>query len=190
MDADEQDEREILYFFIRVCPRPIQEEYRQLRIVSNLLRLPSASAWRRWAGPATSTSATPTTCGRDYDVAAMQAHAHAVLDAAWRGGRALLRRRALLRPGRGVPGHAGCARARSPPEAVTVGSKWGYTYTAGWQVQADAHEVKEHSLAALRRQWPRARPTSAATCACTRSTRPRSKAACSTMRRCWPSWPR
>jgi aryl-alcohol dehydrogenase-like predicted oxidoreductase len=36
---------------------------------------------------------------------------------------------------------------------VVVGSKWGYTYTAGWQVEAAAHEVKEHSLAVLQRQW-------------------------------------
>jgi aryl-alcohol dehydrogenase-like predicted oxidoreductase len=35
---------------------------------------------------------------------------------------------------------------------VTVGSKWGYTYTAGWQVEAEVHEVKEHSLPVLQRQ--------------------------------------
>src|SRR5262249_29436735 len=39
-----------------------------------------------------------------------------------------------------------------PPEQVTVSSKWGYTYTAGWQVEAERHEVKDHSLATLRRQ--------------------------------------
>ena len=31
-------------------------------------------------------------------------------------------------------------------------SKWGYTYTADWKIEADAHEVKEHSLAVLNRQ--------------------------------------
>lgn len=36
---------------------------------------------------------------------------------------------------------------------VTVGSKWGYTYTANWQTQAAVHEVKEHSLPVLQRQW-------------------------------------
>ena len=35
---------------------------------------------------------------------------------------------------------------------MTVGSKWGYTYTADWRVDAEVHEVKEHSLAVLRRQ--------------------------------------
>ncbi len=35
---------------------------------------------------------------------------------------------------------------------VTVGSKWGYTYTAGWEVDADPPEVKDLSAAAFRRQ--------------------------------------
>jgi len=39
-----------------------------------------------------------------------------------------------------------------PPNAVTVGSKWGYTYVGDWQVDARVHEVKDHSLVALRRQ--------------------------------------
>jgi aryl-alcohol dehydrogenase-like predicted oxidoreductase len=39
-----------------------------------------------------------------------------------------------------------------PPKSVTVGSKWGYTYVGDWQVDARVHEVKDHSLAALRRQ--------------------------------------
>jgi aryl-alcohol dehydrogenase-like predicted oxidoreductase len=38
------------------------------------------------------------------------------------------------------------------PDDVTVGSKWGYTYTAGWRVDADEHEVKELSVENLRRQ--------------------------------------
>ncbi|PZF83630.1 aldo/keto reductase [Jiangella anatolica] len=38
-------------------------------------------------------------------------------------------------------------------DQLTVGSKWGYTYTAGWRVDADVHEVKDHSLATFRRQW-------------------------------------
>jgi aryl-alcohol dehydrogenase-like predicted oxidoreductase len=35
---------------------------------------------------------------------------------------------------------------------ITVGSKWGYRYTADWQVGAEVNEVKDHSLAHLRRQ--------------------------------------
>jgi aryl-alcohol dehydrogenase-like predicted oxidoreductase len=37
-------------------------------------------------------------------------------------------------------------------DAVTVGSKWGYTYTGDWQLQAAAHEVKNLSADTLRRQ--------------------------------------
>ena len=33
-----------------------------------------------------------------------------------------------------------------------MGSKWGYAYVGDWQVDARVHEVKDHSLAALRRQ--------------------------------------
>jgi aryl-alcohol dehydrogenase-like predicted oxidoreductase len=35
---------------------------------------------------------------------------------------------------------------------VTIGSKWGYTYTGGWRMDAEVQEVKDHSLEALRRQ--------------------------------------
>ncbi|HLH28097.1 MAG TPA: aldo/keto reductase, partial [Acidimicrobiales bacterium] len=46
------------------------------------------------------------------------------------------------------------------PEAarsLTVGSKWGYTYTGGWRIDAPVHEVKDHSLASLRRQYAESR---------------------------------
>jgi len=39
------------------------------------------------------------------------------------------------------------------PDDVFVGSKWGYIYTADWQVEADKHEVKEHSVSRLQQQW-------------------------------------
>ncbi|MFU8839590.1 MAG: aldo/keto reductase [Nitriliruptoraceae bacterium] len=35
---------------------------------------------------------------------------------------------------------------------VTVGSKWGYTYVAGWKVDVDTHEVKDHSVGTFTRQ--------------------------------------
>jgi aryl-alcohol dehydrogenase-like predicted oxidoreductase len=45
-------------------------------------------------------------------------------------------------------------RARGlAPGMVVVGSKWGYTYTADWHVEAAVHEVKEHSITVLQRQW-------------------------------------
>jgi aryl-alcohol dehydrogenase-like predicted oxidoreductase len=43
------------------------------------------------------------------------------------------------------------------PGEVTVGSKWGYTYTAGWRVDADPAEVKDLSAATLRRQLAESR---------------------------------
>lgn len=35
---------------------------------------------------------------------------------------------------------------------ATVSSKWGYRYVADWHIDADVHEIKEHTLAALDRQ--------------------------------------
>jgi aryl-alcohol dehydrogenase-like predicted oxidoreductase len=43
--------------------------------------------------------------------------------------------------------------ARFEPYDVVVGSKWGYTYTANWNVTAEVHEVKEHSRANLEQQY-------------------------------------
>jgi aryl-alcohol dehydrogenase-like predicted oxidoreductase len=34
-----------------------------------------------------------------------------------------------------------------PRETLTIGSKWGYRYTAGWRIDAPVHEQKELSLA-------------------------------------------
>jgi aryl-alcohol dehydrogenase-like predicted oxidoreductase len=40
---------------------------------------------------------------------------------------------------------------------VTVGSKWGYRYTGGWQLDAPQQEVKEHSLAMFTAQLAQSR---------------------------------
>jgi aryl-alcohol dehydrogenase-like predicted oxidoreductase len=45
----------------------------------------------------------------------------------------------------------GWLRSRDPAE-VFVASKWGYTYTANWSLDAEDHEVKDLSLDQLRRQ--------------------------------------
>ncbi|NTU80952.1 MAG: aldo/keto reductase [Chloroflexales bacterium] len=88
----------------------------------------------------------------EYDPAAMEARAHAVCDAAWAAGVRYFD--AARSYGRAEEFLGGWLRARRlDPAAVTVGSKWGYTYTAGWRTDAPAHEVKEHSLPVLRRQW-------------------------------------
>ena len=85
-------------------------------------------------------------------VAAMGARAHGVLDEAWRGGVRYLD--AARSYGRAEAFLASWLAARSiRPDDVAVGSKWGYTYTADWQVEADTHEVKDHALPVLQRQW-------------------------------------
>lgn len=88
----------------------------------------------------------------NYDVDAMQSHTFTVLDEAWRQGVRYFD--AARSYGRAEQFLGNWLRSRQiKPESVAVGSKWGYTYTAGWQVEAEKHEVKEHSLAVLRRQW-------------------------------------
>ena len=44
-----------------------------------------------------------------------------------------------------------------PRESLTVGSKWGYRYTAGWHVDAPVHEEKELSLARFTTQLAESR---------------------------------
>jgi aryl-alcohol dehydrogenase-like predicted oxidoreductase len=88
----------------------------------------------------------------DYDVTAMQAHAHRVLNAAYDAGVRYFDAARSYGLAEQFLGTWLEARQFSPA-SVAVGSKWGYTYTADWQVDADFHEVKEHSLSVLRRQW-------------------------------------
>ena len=86
-----------------------------------------------------------------HDVAAMEAHAHRVLDVAWASGVRYFD--AARSYGRAEDFLASWLRQRDiHPADVVVGSKWGYIYTAGWRTDAEVHEVKDHSLAALRRQ--------------------------------------
>ncbi len=42
---------------------------------------------------------------------------------------------------------------------IVIGSKWGYKYTADWKINADHHEIKEHSLNMLRQQWKESQNT-------------------------------
>lgn len=87
-----------------------------------------------------------------YSVAAMERHAHAVLDAAWAQGIRYFDAARSYGRAEEFLGHWLQSRAMTPA-AVAVGSKWGYTYTADWQVTAEKHEVKEHTLPVLERQW-------------------------------------
>ena len=90
--------------------------------------------------------------GANKSVEALEAQAHRVLDAAYSAGiryfdaaRSYGRAEAFLR--------SWLDQREIQPDDVVIGSKWGYTYTANWQIDADTHEVKEHSLDVLKRQW-------------------------------------
>ncbi len=86
----------------------------------------------------------------------LERHTHAVLDAAWSYGVRYLD--AARSYGLAEVFLSSWLRTRNiHPDAVCIGSKWGYTYTAGWQIEAHAHEVKEHSLAKLEQQWQESR---------------------------------
>jgi aryl-alcohol dehydrogenase-like predicted oxidoreductase len=89
--------------------------------------------------------------GSDRSVAALEVRAHAVLDAAHDAGVRYFD--AARSYGRAEAFLASWLRRRGlAPGEVTVGSKWGYTYTAEWQVQADPPEVKDLSVDTFRRQ--------------------------------------
>lgn len=88
--------------------------------------------------------------GGDYDVDAMRRATADVLDAAWEAGvtyvdvaRSYGRAEAFL---------ASWLDGRVGGERPVIGSKWGYEYTGGWRLDADTHEVKDHSLAMFERQ--------------------------------------
>jgi len=84
-------------------------------------------------------------------VEALERRAHEVLDVAYESGVRYFD--AARSYGRAEDFLATWLDARGlAPGAVFVASKWGYTYTAGWQVDADPPEVKDLSAAAFRRQ--------------------------------------
>jgi aryl-alcohol dehydrogenase-like predicted oxidoreductase len=88
----------------------------------------------------------------DSSVEQMEHMAHAVLDAAYDGGvrwfdaaRSYGRAEAFLA--------SWLARRGLRPGDVTVSSKWGYRYTAGWRVDVAEHEVKDLTVEHFRTQW-------------------------------------
>jgi aryl-alcohol dehydrogenase-like predicted oxidoreductase len=94
--------------------------------------------------------------GADRGVEALERRCHHVLDAASAAGVRYLD--AARSYGRAEEFLASWLRDRRPaPEALTVGSKWGYVYVGGWRMDAEVHEVKDHSLANLRRQLAESR---------------------------------
>jgi aryl-alcohol dehydrogenase-like predicted oxidoreductase len=89
--------------------------------------------------------------GADRGVEELERRCHQVLDAAYDHGVRYLD--AARSYGRAEEFLASWLDAQlTDPDEVTVGSKWGYTYVGDWRMDAETHEVKDHSLAALTRQ--------------------------------------
>ena len=87
--------------------------------------------------------------GDDRSVAALRERSFEVLDAAVAAGVRYLD--AARSYGRAEEFLGAWLADRRPP-GVVVGSKWGYVYTADWQVDADPPEVKHHDADTFRRQ--------------------------------------
>ncbi|GAA3781236.1 aldo/keto reductase [Streptomyces coacervatus] len=94
--------------------------------------------------------------GRDQDLGenrsaeAMRTRTHELLDAAYAQGVRYFD--AARSYGRSEEFLADWLHARPDIDDIVVGSKWGYTYTAGWSADAETHEVKDHSLKTYERQ--------------------------------------
>jgi aryl-alcohol dehydrogenase-like predicted oxidoreductase len=87
----------------------------------------------------------------DSTVEALRARAHEVLDAAFAAGVRYFD--AARSYGRAEEFLGSWLSERGLGRAeLSVGSKWGYTYTADWRMDADVNEVKDLSIDTLRRQ--------------------------------------
>ncbi|MFI6847566.1 aldo/keto reductase [Kitasatospora sp. NBC_00085] len=98
------------------------------------------------------------TLGRDLDlpaertVEALRERTHALLDAAYAAGVRYFDTARSYGRAEEFVGEWLDTRPQAAAD-VRVGSKWGYTYTAGWQASGvPVHEVKEHSAAVFDRQ--------------------------------------
>jgi aryl-alcohol dehydrogenase-like predicted oxidoreductase len=87
----------------------------------------------------------------ETEVEQMRAHAHEVLDAAYGAGVRYFDAARSYGLAEEFLGSWLTARGLGRDD-VTVGSKWGYTYTAGWRTDAEVNEVKDLSIDTLRRQ--------------------------------------
>jgi aryl-alcohol dehydrogenase-like predicted oxidoreductase len=89
--------------------------------------------------------------GHDRSVEALRARTHAVLDAARAAGLRYVDAARSYGLAEDFLGSWLRERGIAPGE-LTVASKWGYRYTAGWRTDADEHEVKDLTAGHLRRQ--------------------------------------
>jgi aryl-alcohol dehydrogenase-like predicted oxidoreductase len=104
--------------------------------------------------PAYITLGRATALGEDRSPEDMRTRTHGLLGAATRSGIGYVD--VARSYGRAEEFLAEWLRAQSPT-SMTIGSKWGYEYTAGWQMDADVHEQKEHTLERFTRQLAESR---------------------------------
>ncbi|MEA2003163.1 MAG: aldo/keto reductase, partial [Actinomycetota bacterium] len=90
------------------------------------------------------------------EVKALEHHAHDVLDAAFEAGIRYFDAARSYGGGEEFLGRWFLASKITDP-TVTVSSKWGYKYVADWRVDAEVHEVKDHSLDCLDTQYDESR---------------------------------
>jgi aryl-alcohol dehydrogenase-like predicted oxidoreductase len=89
--------------------------------------------------------------GPDRTVAEFEQRCHEMLDAAYASGIRYVD--AARSYGMAEAFLASWLKRRELPEhAITIGSKWGYTYVGSWRLDAPVQETKELSLNTLRRQ--------------------------------------
>jgi aryl-alcohol dehydrogenase-like predicted oxidoreductase len=88
--------------------------------------------------------------GENRSVETLRERTHELLDAAYAQGVRYFD--AARSYGRSEEFLAGWLSGRPGIDDVVIGSKWGYTYTADWRTDAEAHEVKDHSLPTYERQ--------------------------------------
>jgi aryl-alcohol dehydrogenase-like predicted oxidoreductase len=94
--------------------------------------------------------------GSDRSIVEMERRCHEMLDAAYAAGIRYVD--AARSYGMAESFLGSWLTARHPPkDAVTVGSKWGYTYVGSWRLDAPVQEVKDLSLDTLRRQMAESR---------------------------------
>src|SRR5256885_16437424 len=83
----------------------------------------------------------------ERSVAALRERAHVLLDRAYAAG---VRYIDVARSyGRAEEFLADWLRDRTDVDDVVIGSKWGYTYTADWQVPPEGPEGQDHSAATV-----------------------------------------
>ncbi len=103
------------------------------------------------ARPAYLTSGRSADLGARRTVADLRARTFEVLDAGYAAGIRYVD--AARSYGRAEEFLAGWLQSRPSVDDVVVGSKWGYRYVGDWKLDAEVHEVKDHSLAAFTAQW-------------------------------------